>query len=432
MALDPYAFPGFRYTVWQSLSASETTLATTIGYTETTWDTPGMAAFEDTAFSDLESRQQTAFDSLGLFEERYDCWINHFNGYDWVDLEEGGFDEPFIVLGWDAESWENGQAPASDDEFWADLTPAQQQAAEDICYFQETWDEESLPYRSLNLPIEEVIAQNFNLRLFEAYTLMANKDTILPTRPLTLFSPWDGAFAGLDAGLVTKLRNRAWRAHLQDILLGHVYDGDLLVNDLEETQDISVLNQRQITVTRRTGTTRINVDGILVLATFEASDGVLYMLEQIILPPSPSWLDQNLRQIAQGLAPVFTARIVSAGLADELVDPDADLTLFAPENGAFADPAVAMYFAGGGAELLEDTLKYHMVISPLPNGPYPSSLFVPLTLTTLYTEAPLQIGIPSGGDPTLTGTVNQATIIESDYLAFNGLVHVIDTVLFIE
>lgn len=70
---------------------------------------------------------------------------NHYNDYDWNELQEDGLDVPYITLGWTKESWE-GKAPepASENKTWSNLTLVEQQAADEVCYFLETWDQISM------------------------------------------------------------------------------------------------------------------------------------------------------------------------------------------------------------------------------------------------------------------------------------------------
>ena len=83
--------------------------------------------------------------TFGLGENIWDCHINHYYGYWWVDLKERGFDQYLIVLGWDENSWDNdGPEPESEDLNWEHLTPVEQSAASQICFFRDLWDGTSI------------------------------------------------------------------------------------------------------------------------------------------------------------------------------------------------------------------------------------------------------------------------------------------------
>lgn len=48
----------------------------------------------------------------------------------------------YVALGWTEKSWDDyDDPPATDGVYWPDLTPHQQGAAYELCYFRETWDE---------------------------------------------------------------------------------------------------------------------------------------------------------------------------------------------------------------------------------------------------------------------------------------------------
>ena len=114
-----------------------------------------------------------------------------------------------------------------------------------------------------------------------------------------------------------------------------------------------------------------------------------------------------------------------AGLDSVLDTCTADpmLTLFAPTNGAFEDLRAAL-----GEEvwealiadpaLLEDILLYHV----LPGTTYAAD-FVTGPYTTLLGQ---DIDVDAGDGVIINGT---ALVVEADYAACNGVIHVIDEVL---
>lgn len=138
----PIVYPDVRYQLWNALTADEQALATAAGWTEISWNSVGTAQVESLAFSSLTFDSQLAMTSLGLYEAQYDCYINHYNDYDWSELVLYDISPYFETLGWTEGSW-NGTAaePASEDKSWSELTAAEQGAAEELCFFQDMWDE---------------------------------------------------------------------------------------------------------------------------------------------------------------------------------------------------------------------------------------------------------------------------------------------------
>jgi len=86
----------------------------------------------------------TAFDVLVDIgfedEDQYDCWVNHYADYYWLEMEAIVI-EAWQILGWGPAAWLGAHpAPASDDLEWAALNETEREAAIELCYLQETWD----------------------------------------------------------------------------------------------------------------------------------------------------------------------------------------------------------------------------------------------------------------------------------------------------
>ena len=140
------AQPAFRYVVWAGVGSAQQTVAKTgLDYTEDTWNVPGTAEVERLAFSSLTNETQAAARTLGFSEEVWDCYVNHYDEYSWADLATEGVQQYYITLGWTEDAWTTGSnPPASDDEFFADLSPDETAAAEEICFNELLWNGESL------------------------------------------------------------------------------------------------------------------------------------------------------------------------------------------------------------------------------------------------------------------------------------------------
>jgi len=136
-----YVWPAFRYETYSKLGGSNIAAADALGYTEDSWNSPGTADIETIAFSDLSDDQKTAATNLGFTEDTWDCDQNHYTGYWWSELEEFGLDVHYEALGYDESSWDGiTDPPDSANLTWAELGEDQQDAAEQLCYYEETWD----------------------------------------------------------------------------------------------------------------------------------------------------------------------------------------------------------------------------------------------------------------------------------------------------
>ncbi len=89
-----------------------------------------------------EKRGAVAF---GFDEDSWDCWSNHYGDYWWTELVEYELDGYFIALGWNENNWNNNRAPRSEEMDWNELNGAERDAARQICYFRDLWDELSIP-----------------------------------------------------------------------------------------------------------------------------------------------------------------------------------------------------------------------------------------------------------------------------------------------
>ena len=153
-----YEWPAFRYQTYLDLitTTDRSYLATAsasgahdytkdlldaLGYTEHSWNSPGTADIEAIAFSDLSDDQQTAAARLGFTEHNWDCDQNHYGGYTWSGLEKYGLAAYWEALGYNRVIWEGlADPPVASTLTWAELDEAQQDAAEELCYFEENWD----------------------------------------------------------------------------------------------------------------------------------------------------------------------------------------------------------------------------------------------------------------------------------------------------
>ena len=105
--------------------------------------------------------------NLSLTEGVWDCWINHYGGYYWSDLVSWEIAPFYEALGWDEDAYNSVNAsdyPESVGKSWTELTSEEQQAAANLCYIEETWNEE--PFSTGWLTTSEYLA---NAEPFEEY-----------------------------------------------------------------------------------------------------------------------------------------------------------------------------------------------------------------------------------------------------------------------
>lgn len=134
---------------------------------------------------------------------------------------------------------------------------------------------------------------------------------------------------------------------------------------------------------------------------------------------------------SQAETPEFTILLAAVQSASpdflaELSNPDQGLTVFAPTDAAFAAALEALGMTAeevlSNQALLDTILAYHIVVVPLDaasvvalNGAY---------VGTVLPDSPLYISVEGE-----SVKVNDATVVQADVQASNGVVHVIDSVL---
>jgi len=108
-------------------------------------------------------------------------------------------------------------------------------------------------------------------------------DTLKGEGPFTVFAPTDAAFAALPAGTVEELLKPENKDKLTAILTYHVVAGKVMSGDLSDGMTAATVNGANITI----GTTGgVTVNGANVTqADIEASNGVIHVIDAVILPP---------------------------------------------------------------------------------------------------------------------------------------------------
>lgn len=107
-------------------------------------------------------------------------------------------------------------------------------------------------------------------------------DTLKGEGPFTVFAPTNDAFAALPAGTVETLLKPENKDQLTAILTYHVVPGKVMSGDLSDGMTAATVQGNEVTI----GTTGgVTVDGAnVVQADIEASNGVIHVIDAVILP----------------------------------------------------------------------------------------------------------------------------------------------------
>ena len=106
--------------------------------------------------------------------------------------------------------------------------------------------------------------------------------------PFTVFAPTDEAFAALADALGATAADLLALPELADILLYHVVGATAFSTDLSDGQMVATLNGAEVEVSIECdGSIFIN-DAQVILADIEADNGVVHVLDAVLIPPTPS------------------------------------------------------------------------------------------------------------------------------------------------
>jgi uncharacterized surface protein with fasciclin (FAS1) repeats len=128
--------------------------------------------------------------------------------------------------------------------------------------------------------------------LVAAVTAAGLGETLSGEGPFTVFAPTDDAFAALPAGLVECLLLDENVDALTSILTYHVVSGAVMSTDLT-AGPVPTVQGEDITVDLTNGVT-LNESVTVTSADIEASNGVIHVIDGVLVPPSidvPAFLE---------------------------------------------------------------------------------------------------------------------------------------------
>ncbi|TDQ81954.1 putative surface protein with fasciclin (FAS1) repeats [Dongia mobilis] len=126
-------------------------------------------------------------------------------------------------------------------------------------------------------------AGQFNT-LLAAATAAGLVETLKGDGPLTVFAPTDDAFAALPAGTVDNLLKPENKDQLVKVLTYHVVAGKAEAKDVVGLDMVKSVEGSDIDITAEGGKVMVN-DATVVTADIAASNGVIHVIDKVILPP---------------------------------------------------------------------------------------------------------------------------------------------------
>lgn len=110
-------------------------------------------------------------------------------------------------------------------------------------------------------------------------------DTLKGEGPFTVFAPTDEAFAKLPEGTVETLLKPENIDQLKAVLTYHVVSGKVMAADVVKLNSATTVNGADVMISVEGESVKVN-SAKVVAADVAASNGVIHVIDTVILPPS--------------------------------------------------------------------------------------------------------------------------------------------------
>ena len=333
----------------------------------------------------------------------------------------------------------------------ANVTTADIEATNGIIHIIDGILVPSLEASILNTVVEPAYFNNQFTVLTEAVVTAGLLETLIDTdEEYTVFAPTNDAF---EAAGITSLDGLTAN-DLSPILLYHVLGEEVLAADLPETG--SAIESLNGDFYLSINTNGVYINGLTqVTATDITQDnGVVHVIDRTLIPASDDVVELAVAA-STGDNPEFT-QLVAALTAVEndpevanlitVLSGDGPFTVFAPTDAGFQalydlvgdidedeDNDINDLVAAAGLDVIATVLQYHVVADRVFSTDIPN---------LLGEETSVSIGAVAGGNWTLNSNLTitdvdgalelgsvDATIVGTDLLGTNGVIHTIDQVI---
>lgn len=268
--------------------------------------------------------------------------------------------------------------------------------------------------------------------------------TLQADGPYTVFAPTDDAFASYLTENDLTAQELLAADTLSNILTYHVYAGEVLSSAAislagSDMNVVEMVNEDDAALSLSGDSLYVNLSKVIV-TDVEASNGVIHAIDKVLVPPTDSGLsdtDSSIAELVTALAGAADAEFTTllAALSQEGLDTALDgqgpFTVFAPTDAAFQALIDSTDGVDDASDLLaldglDDILKQH-VVSGTAIDSVTAFAANGANLTTLNTNdsALLTVSIDDG-----VLNIEGATVVITDVKASNGVIHVIDEVIF--
>lgn len=248
-------------------------------------------------------------------------------------------------------------------------------------------------------------------------------ETLSGEGPFTVFAPTDDAFAKLPKETLENLLKPENKDQLVKVLTYHVVPGKVMASDVVKLSEAQTAAGEPIAIKVEGNKVFVN-DAQVILTDIEASNGVIHVIDTVILPPSmKAEAKKDIVDIAaaDGRFTTLVAAVQAAGLVDTLKG-EGPFTVFAPTDEAFAklpEGTLETLLKPENKQQLTNILLYHVLPGKVMASEVKDGLIAD---TALGTSVFFKVDMGKA-------YINEAQIIITDIEASNGVIHVIDTVI---
>lgn len=152
---------------------------------------------------------------------------------------------------------------------------------EEMMHEEEPMDSEAeVMHGEMNIIETADTAGSFNTLLIAVHEA-GLAGTLSNEGPFTVFAPTDEAFAALPEDTLETLEDKET---LTAVLTYHVVEGEVSSGDLYDMMALGTLNGEEVIITRNNGNLMVG-DANVVQADIRSSNGVIHVIDKVILPP---------------------------------------------------------------------------------------------------------------------------------------------------
>ncbi|MFW5737838.1 MAG: fasciclin domain-containing protein [Spirochaetota bacterium] len=130
-------------------------------------------------------------------------------------------------------------------------------------------------------PIDVAEANGSFTTLLAVIDAAGLESTLRGPGPFAVFAPTDEAFAALPAGTIQSLLGDI--PTLSDVLLYHVVAGEVYAEDVVNLTSATTVQGQSIAISVTNGSVFVN-DAQVVITDVQASNGVIHVIDRVILP----------------------------------------------------------------------------------------------------------------------------------------------------